>query len=224
MLSHPPINQHEQQQYDDALEFVLDPTHLHLFEAPDVSPPPTLAVEEGNNDTDLVVSQVACVCFRVGYCIWGLGYMAFHIMVIYALVMTHTQSVTDACGVSLWVFLLVHLLLPVVLLCLLCCAVLYVYMLAANLMLDAKQIPFYYWVVAVGAFVYFATLCGVGAHLTDQASRNEACKTAVVSATHMMHPPLLTTLGWVYVGLDGASLLLSVGLMVALGYVQYFLL
>jgi hypothetical protein len=167
-------------------------------------------------------SQAVYVCLRVGSCVWGLGLLAFHIIVIYALVVTHTQSVMDACGASLWIFLLVHLLLPMVLTCILCCALLCVYLLASNLMLSVQQAPFYYWALIFMAITYFAVLCGVGAHLTSKAAGNSACIAAVGTATNNM-PQLLTSLGWVYVGLDGADLLLSLAVMVALWYIQYVL-
>lgn len=171
--------------------------------------------------SETLLAQMGYVCLRGLSCVWGLGLLAFHVLVIYALAVTHTQGVLDACGVSLWIFMLIHLLLPILLACVLCCTVLCVYMLATNLMLDTQQVPFYYWVVILLAGAYFAVLCGVGAHLTGEAASKPACNEAVASATGSAQ--LLTALGWVYVALDGADLLLCIGGMAALGYVQYFL-
>lgn len=167
-------------------------------------------------------TYAAYLCMRVAACVWGLGLLVFHVLVIYALAVSHTQAMLDACGPSLWIFMLVHLLLPILLVCILCCAVMCIYMLAVNFMVDAKQFIGYYMAVICWALVYFAVLCGVGAHLTAQAAGNAQCRNALVSI-HGEPFPLLTTLGWVYVALDGADLLLSVAVMAALGYVHYFL-
>jgi hypothetical protein len=169
------------------------------------------------------LTQGTYVCLRIGGYVLSIGYLVFHIMVIYALVETHTPKVMDTCGFSLWLFLLMHLILPLILLFILCCAMLCIYALTVNLMLDTKQLLFYYWVVIVLAIVYFAVMCSVGAYLLYEASKNLECKEAILSSTSGMQPPLLTTLGWVYVALDGANLLLSIGILVALGYVNYFL-
>ena len=187
---------------------------------------PTREVEEEviwddmPQDTGDLFMEGVFTCLRIGACLWGLGYLALQGLVVYVLVLSHTQLVLDACGESLWIFLLVHLILPVVLLCMFVCALLCIYMLTVNLMIDAKQFITYYFVVVLLAFIYFVVLCGLGAHFTSRASSNESCRAALISTTGS---PLLSTLGWVYVALDGANLLLSMGLMVALGYVHYFL-
>ena len=171
-------------------------------------------------ETNNALMQGAYICLRIGACVWGLGYLAFQVVVVYALSVLHTQAVMETCGVSLWIFLLVHLLLPFVLLCILCCVMLCLYMLTINLMIDAKEYITYYFLTVFLALVYFGVLCGVGAYLTSKAHNNEPCKAAMVSITGT---PLLSTLGWVYVALDGADLLLSVVIMIVLGYVHYFL-
>jgi hypothetical protein len=168
-------------------------------------------------------TYAAYLCMRVGACVWGLGLFVFHVLVIYALAISHTQAMLDTCGPSLWIFMLVHFLLPLLLLCLLCCAILCIYMLAVNFMVEAKQFIGYYMAVVLGALVYSAVLCGVGAHLTAQAAGNPECRSAMPTLRAGESLPLLTTLGWVYVALDGAAVLVSMAVMAALGYVHYFL-
>jgi hypothetical protein len=149
-----------------------------------------------------------------GLMLGGLGISGFHILAIYALVAQHTEEVFAACGHSLWNFVLVHLLLPCVFLCMLCCTLLCMYVLLSTHTLDPTLRTSTYFAVVLGAALYYAVLVGVGAYFAQASTRDAAC---------LKEAGLLGSVAWAYVAWDALSLAATLCLLGGLTFVEYYL-
>ena len=64
--------------------------------------------------SSLVVVVVCLICLRFLLYLWSLRLFAFHVVVVNAL---DTAKSGAVCGYSLWIFILVHILLPLIFMC-----------------------------------------------------------------------------------------------------------
>jgi hypothetical protein len=160
-----------------------------------------------------VATGVTAAVLRVCACMWSLCLLAFHVVAVWALVEANRSAVFEACGHSLWVFVLVHLLLPVAVACVACCVLLSLYVVLSGLRVSLQwHFAWLFGATLVGV-VYYAVLTTLGVAFTLEAMRSEGCRVALGG-------PLLGIVGWIYVGLDSLSLLVGVGVLGALAYVQ----
>ena len=126
----------------------------------------------------------------------GLVFLGF---LIYAVSVSHTDDVTNACGSSLWVYMLVRLLLSFVGLFLMVCLGAIV-----SLCFDSPlALPI---TVSILLTVYSATMLGVGAPIITQSLNTASCVTAL-SNSCFTNSPMLAILGCIYIGFDALTLL-----------------
>ena len=121
---------------------------------------------------------------------------------IYAVVVSNTTGVADACGSKLWEYMLARLILSFV--------GVFVFVCAGGLLFACLQSP-----GAIGAcmgllsMVYSAVLLGVGARIVTDALASPAC-VAALSAVSFTNSPILAILGCVFIGLDALQMTLIV--------------
>ena len=146
--------------------------------------------------------------------LWHLGTLAFHILVIYALVTANAhQDIFTACGKSLWIFLLVHLLLPlaVMLVMLLCLLWGHTSHCISNLVLNDAVLLRLYIGPLLCTVMGYVLLCGLGIYFTMNATNNVACREAMLSSSRLLDSPLLSIIGWVYVVFDILGSITGIG-------------
>jgi len=150
---------------------------------------------------------------RACACVWSLCLVAFHAVAVWALVQANRSAVFAACGYSLWVFVLVHLLLPVAVACVACCVLLSLYVVLSGMRVSLQWHFACLFGLALVGVAYYAVLSTLGVVFTLEAMQSEAC-------TGALGGRLLGIVGWIYVGLDSLSLLVGLGVLGALVYVQ----
>ena len=170
-----------------------------------------------------LLSGMLLCCLRVGACIGSVWFGAFHVVAIWALVQANTGPVFEACGYSLWVFVLVHLLLPLLMVLVACCVVACLYLLLSSMRLDPRQgHSAYIFTLVVLVVLYYAVLSALGGVFTWGAMQAAGCQGAL-AAVGWGGVPLLGVVGWIYVALDSLSLLVGMCLLLGLLYVQFWL-
>lgn len=149
-----------------------------------------------------------------GLVIWaGISYLsslAFMGLVIYALVVSDTDSVTNACGRALWNFLCFRLCFAIFEAMSMC-------FFGRNTLIGDERGGGRIEGAAYGlilAGIFHIILLGVGAFYVSQAMNNETCRNALASVS-ATNSPLLGILEYVYVALD-AFLILSIACVIFL--------
>ena len=145
------------------------------------------------------------ICMGITY----LSSLAFMGLVIYALVVSDTESVTAACGRALWNFMCVRLGFAFFEFFVMC------FVRRETLIGDqwgeGRVEGAAYALMLMG--ITHIVLLGTGSSYVSQAMNNETCRTAMASVS-VTDSPLLGILEYTYVGLDGFVTLLIIYLMI----------
>ena len=158
--------------------------------------------------------------------LWSLLLLCFHVIAIYALVTTATDPVFSACGPSLWIFLLVHLLLPILILFFILILGCVYYVLSASLCFEIMEendhtpSPMLFWFPLLLILCIFIVMCALGILYTQKAMNSHECQQALILASRFLDSPLLGIVGWIYVALDSCGLVFTMVLLLAFMYIQ----
>ena len=117
--------------------------------------------------------------------------------VIYALHTTDNGTVFEACGNSLWNYMLARLIMMSISSIVLACIVL-----ALEVSEDTHGLTM---CLLFLVFAYCVTIIGIGASITNEAMKNTNC-TSTLSDASFTHSPLLAELGYVFVSIDSTML------------------
>jgi hypothetical protein len=139
----------------------------------------------------------------------GLVFIGF---LIYAISVSHTDAVANACGAKLWEYMLARLILSFVGIFVICCTI------------ACMSVCFHSSIAAgvitlVVLLTYYSTMLGIGTPIVMGALASSQCVTAL-SATSFTNTPMLAILGAVIIGLDALMLFVVVcGVCVGIGFV-----
>lgn len=126
--------------------------------------------------------------------------LAFLGFVVYALVVSNTASVFDACGHSLWNFICTRFCFSITETILLFCFGILL-MLALKPNSPIKGVAFYMWIV----LIFHIILTGLGAFYTSEAMNHEDCRSNMTSVS-ATQSPLLGIMGYVYLSFDSIAI------------------
>ncbi len=138
----------------------------------------------------------------------GLVFIGF---LIYAISVSHTDAVANACGAKLWEYMLARLILMFVGIFVIGCTIV------------CLSVCFHSSVAAgvitlVVSLTYCSTMLGIGAPIVMGALASPQCVTAL-SAASFTNTPMLAILGAVIIGLDALMLFVVVcGVCVGIGF------
>lgn len=133
----------------------------------------------------------------------GLPGLAFLVFLIYAVAVSNTSEVTEACGSSLWMYMLVRLIFLFVGFCLMVCV--------GGIIWQCMHSPGATVILlSVIGITYYAVMLGVGAPIVTNALGSSSCVSAL-SKTCFTNSPMLAIIGCIFIGFDGLGLLFVIG-------------
>ena len=134
--------------------------------------------------------------------------LVFFGFLAYAVGTSHTDAVTDACGTSLWVYMLTRLLLLTVGSFFYICPIVLLNMCCNSMPVAALIIM----------IVSCSTMLGVGVPIVTGALASPGC-VAALSASCFTNSPMLAIIGCILIGFDALVLLLLIGVcLIIIGF------
>jgi hypothetical protein len=154
----------------------------------------------------------------------GLPFLVFFGLVCYALSVSNTAEVNEACGARLWKLILAHLVVPIGLSLVIVVGTVVVVICAFGFSdTGESNLPIVMGVVtALVMLAYCSLFLGLGYPIVREAMYSEACVKAL-SHVSFTHTPLLGILGCIYLVFDVIVLsLLVLALLLLAGFMLFF--
>jgi hypothetical protein len=140
--------------------------------------------------------------FNVDLRLGGLPGLVFLGFLIYAVSVSHTDAVTDACGANLWTYMLVRLILS--------CIGFFVFACLAGCIGMCVHSPGVAGITGIVLLIaHSCTLLGVGAPIVTGALGSAPC-VAALSASCFTNSPMLAIIGCIFIGFDALQLLVVI--------------
>lgn len=162
--------------------------HSHLYRVKNLGNVTTIIEDKRGFNLDL----------RLG----GLPGLVFLGFLIYAVSVSHTDSVTEACGAKLWTYMLVRLILMFFSFFIVFCVAS-----SIGVCLDSPGVAGIAAIILL--IVHSCTMLGVGSPIVTNALASAPCVSAL-SASCFTNSPMLAIIGCILIGFDALQLLVVI--------------